>query len=276
MKQNAAAKVWIASLFFLVMIVSLCSTIHAQSAVKIATDKDTYNYGEIIRVNYFQAPGHPKDWICIVPEGTPDTEEGEYQYIPEGSNQGTLSFETTSPGQFEARAYYNYTKKGFVVSSRHRFSVKSTAEYEKKVADALQLAERPLNRQMLMESTIPQGNGLIYIFRESWYLNEGKSFKILANDKDLFVMPDASYYAYSVPAGKIKLSSKRYVDPDKKWWYSEGIENCELTINVKAGCAYYFRVKMVPKWDITAIIMDPYPHEEGAALINSGKFTQIH
>ena len=50
----------------------------------IQTDKDIYNYGEEIRVHFYNAPGYASDWICIVPSGSGDTEAGDYKYIPEG------------------------------------------------------------------------------------------------------------------------------------------------------------------------------------------------
>lgn len=125
-----------------------------------------------------------------------------------------------------------------------------------------------------MESKISPGNGLIYIFRESWYLTESLKIQILANDKDLFVLPDASYYLYSVPAGQIKLSSRRYTTPENRWDMTE-IRNSEIIIHVKAGHAYYLRVRMVQR-NIITVLMDNFPHEEGAAQIESGKLTLIN
>lgn len=93
------------------------------SASILNTDKDTYSYGEKIKVSFFNSPGNEGDWICIVPAGTPDTEAGDYKYMPKGLGQGSLIFDPASSGKYEARAYYNYSRNGYVVSGRHAFSV---------------------------------------------------------------------------------------------------------------------------------------------------------
>jgi TolB-like protein len=37
--------------------------------------------------------------------------------------QGVLTFDSPSPGKYEVRAYYNYSRNGYVVSGRYGFSV---------------------------------------------------------------------------------------------------------------------------------------------------------
>jgi len=93
----------------------------------VNTDKDTYGVGEKIKVHFSNAPGNDSDWITIVPAGSPDTEGGDYKYTPKGSGQGFLVFDPPPPGNYEARAYYDYSRKGYVVSGRHAFSVGSGA-----------------------------------------------------------------------------------------------------------------------------------------------------
>jgi hypothetical protein len=88
----------------------------------IETDKDTYNHGEKIRVHFYNAPGSSRDWICIVRKGSPHTDAGDYQYIPR-RGRGILIFASPRPGGYEARAYYNYSPGGYVVSARYGFTV---------------------------------------------------------------------------------------------------------------------------------------------------------
>ena len=90
----------------------------------IETDKDTYNHGEKIRVYFYNAPGYSRDWICIVPSGARHTEAGNYQYIPR-RGRGVLIFRSPRPGQYEARAYYNYSPGGYVVTTRYGFTVEN-------------------------------------------------------------------------------------------------------------------------------------------------------
>lgn len=101
----------------------------------VNTDKDSYNSGEMIRVNFSSSPGNAGDWICIVPAGSPDTEAGDYKYMPRGLSQGVLTFDPRSPGKYEVRAYYNYSRNGYVVTARYGFSVGvSVPAVESKIA----------------------------------------------------------------------------------------------------------------------------------------------
>ena len=43
--------------------------------------------------------------------------------MPHGQSQGVLTFEAPVPGKYEVRAYYNYSRNGYVVSARHSFTV---------------------------------------------------------------------------------------------------------------------------------------------------------
>lgn len=88
----------------------------------IETDKDAYQYGEKIKVYFYNAPGYSRDWLCIVPAGSKHTAPGDYQYIPR-KGRGILTFRTPKPGKYEARAYYNYSSSGYVVSARYGFTV---------------------------------------------------------------------------------------------------------------------------------------------------------
>jgi len=92
----------------------------------VNTDKDLYNSSEMIKVNFSNSPGNARDWICIVPAGSPDTEAGDYRYMPKGLSQGVLTFDSRSPGKYEVRVYYNYSRNGYVVSARYGFSVVSS------------------------------------------------------------------------------------------------------------------------------------------------------
>jgi hypothetical protein len=87
------------------------------------TDKTVYNQAETITVIFENAPGNDSDWICIVPAGSPDTDGGDYKYMPRGLDQGSLIFDPRPPGEYEVRAYYHYRRNGYVVSGRYAFSV---------------------------------------------------------------------------------------------------------------------------------------------------------
>ena len=90
----------------------------------VITDKDVYNYGERIKVYYYNAPGYSRDWICVVRAGSSRTAAGNYKYIPRGG-RGVLSFKSPRPGKYEARAYYSYSPSQYTISARHSFTVVS-------------------------------------------------------------------------------------------------------------------------------------------------------
>lgn len=113
----------IASIALLIMVTFFFQPSPVRGAPIVNTDKDIYHSGERIKVNFTNAPGDGSDWICIVPVGSPDTEAGDYQYMPKGGSQGVLTFDPPSPGKYEVRAYYNYRRNGYVVSGRYDFSV---------------------------------------------------------------------------------------------------------------------------------------------------------
>jgi hypothetical protein len=107
----------------ILIILAFCSlTAIAGGPQLINTDKDIYYYGEKIRVIYYHAPGYSRDWICIVPAGAPDTDAGDYRYIPRRGH-GVLTFGTKRPGLYEARAYYRYSAGRYVVTARYGFKI---------------------------------------------------------------------------------------------------------------------------------------------------------
>ena len=107
----------------ILIILAFCSLmVIAGGPPLINTDKDIYYYGEKIRVNYYHAPGYSRDWICIVPAGAPDTDAGDYRYIPRRGH-GVLTFGSKRPGNYEARAYYSYSMGRYVVTARYGFKI---------------------------------------------------------------------------------------------------------------------------------------------------------
>jgi len=120
----------IGPIVLLIVVIFLCTPGFVEGASVIRTDKADYDQGEMIRVRFSNAPGYNSDWICIAPAGSPDTEPGDYKYMPLGVGQGILTFGPLRPGNYEVRAYYNYRRNGYVVSGRYPFSVGSAPVIE--------------------------------------------------------------------------------------------------------------------------------------------------
>jgi uncharacterized Zn finger protein (UPF0148 family) len=89
----------------------------------IETHKKVYASGEPIRVHYYNAPGSSRDWITVVPAGSPDRQVGPYQHLPHGRKRGIITFSALSAGRYEVRAYYNYDTVGYKVATRFAFNV---------------------------------------------------------------------------------------------------------------------------------------------------------
>jgi TolB-like protein len=126
----------IVSIIILLMMAFCYQIATADVTPQVKTDKDIYSAGETIRVNFFNAPGNQRDWLCIVAAGSPDNEAGDYKYMPDRVSEGVLTFNAPIPGKYEVRAYYNYSRNGYVVSARYSFSVVDMASPAKSVAGA--------------------------------------------------------------------------------------------------------------------------------------------
>ncbi len=139
------------SIVLLIMVTFVCKPNSVEGASVIRTDKEIYNQGEVIRVYFSNAPGFDSDWMCIVPAGSPDTDAGDYKYMPARSGQGFLIFDPRSPGEYEVRAYYNYRRNGYVVSGRYAFSVVSDPINDQALSQSME----PTEPDDFLETNLP-------------------------------------------------------------------------------------------------------------------------
>jgi hypothetical protein len=262
----------IISIVLLIMVAFFCQIGHAAGAPIVSTSKEIYNYGEMIKVNFSNSPGNDGDWICIVPAGSPDTEGGDYKNMPKGLGQGFLIFDPPSPGKYEARAYYNYSRNGYVVSGRYTFSVVSSPGGEAAMAQRM---ERKIDPNNPLETNLSAGQGLVYIFRESLFASYSLEVPITANGKPVAVMSNSSYFPFSVSAGDVDFAtgaiSENFPSSDLE---IKSPRECKATIKVKPGYVYYLRLKLIPMpfWNL---FLDLVPHQEGANIIQTYKLKQI-
>jgi len=93
-------------------------------AASVTPSKQVYAAGEPIDVSFADFPGYTSDWINIVPVGAPNTAWGHWRYT-HGGKSGSINFNGQSPGDYEARGYFNYAGTGsYVIQARARFSVR--------------------------------------------------------------------------------------------------------------------------------------------------------
>jgi hypothetical protein len=258
--------------FIVLLIVAtfFCQQGAAGAASVVNTDKEVYNQGEAIKVKFSNSPGNDGDWICIVPDGSPDTEGGDYKYLPKGLEQGSLTFDPPGQGKYEARAYYNYQRNGYVVSGRAAFSVEGNPDWEAAVAQRM---ERKMDPQNPLEGGLPQGNGLVYILREPLFISSSFEPQMKADEKPIVYIRNSSYFLFSVPAGDVVFTSGDIRNSFSNSSSGTGsMAESKVTIKIKPSCAYYLKVKMIPKpfWSVT---LEQIPHQEGAASIKTYQLT---
>lgn len=88
----------------------------------IKLDKDVFEEGEPIRVEYSGLPGRYRDWITLIDASKPDKAYGQRFYI---NKSGLVEFDGMSPGEYEIRAVYNYKSGNYNrVIGRHSLTVK--------------------------------------------------------------------------------------------------------------------------------------------------------
>jgi hypothetical protein len=154
----------ITSIITLLMMAFCCQTAAADVVPQVKTDKDIYNAGEAIQVNFFNSPGNQHDWICIVAAGSPDDDAGDYQYMPHRVSQGVLTFNAPPPGKYEVRAYYNYRRNGYVVSARYSFSTMNMASHAKPITSADKIKPLENQRVKAFSTSANRINGSVFHF----------------------------------------------------------------------------------------------------------------
>jgi len=94
-------------------------------------------------------------------------------------------------------------------------------------------AGTPLGPEFTEVGQIPEGKGLIYIYRPSLPYEFGVAFEVKANDVPVVSIRDGSYYPYFSTLGRVVLSSKR-----------TGEETGSLVLTVRNNEVYC--VKLIP------------------------------
>jgi hypothetical protein len=255
------------SFVLLIMVIFFCWPIHVDGASILGTEKDIYNEGEMIKISFSNAPGNDGDWICVVPAGSPDTEAGDYKYMPKGLSQGVLTFDPPTPGKYEARAYYNYNRNGYIVTGRYAFSVVSTPEGR---AAMLQLMERKIDLSNPLEADLKPGQGLVYIFREAAFGSSSSEAQINANGTSSVFISNSSYFPFPVTAGDVKFT----LGSISTVFQIETGRQCEATIKVKPGYVYYLSFYITPRPNL-AFFLVPVPYQKAADIIKDNKLTLL-
>jgi len=225
-------------------ILLLCPAAQA-GPYEIKTSKEVYAAGETIAVNFSGAPGYRRDWICIVPKSAPDDDAGDYNYTGAGIHKGTLSFNGKPPGDYEARAYFDYSRLGYVVTARHAFKVAPRA-----AAASADVYERDLQPGRPVEKRVPKGKALIYVYREPLFVTKMIDARVKVQDKSLSIVPAASFFTYVAPPGPLDITCLEVQEAE---WTGHGPKSPIRTSNyarsqmeIKPGKVYYVKLQVTP------------------------------
>lgn len=239
---------------------SICIATPAFSA-EISTTKKVYAAGETIVVKFSGAPGYRKDWICIVPKGAPDDDGGDYDYTGTGRHQGSMSFSGKPPGDYEARAYFDYSRMGYVVTARYSFKVAGRASAA--AADAYQ---RDLDSGRPAEKRVPKVKALIYLYREPLFVTKMMDARVNISGKPLTILPAASYYTYVASPGPLDITCQEVQEAE---WTGNAPKSPIRTSNfarsqmeLKAGKVYYVKLQVTPGLPFH-IYLDQVPWQVG-------------
>jgi hypothetical protein len=253
----------------LFLVALICQPVSAQSP-QISTDKSTYLLGEKIKVSFSGSPGEKKDWICISPTSLPDNHAGDYDYIPQGTTQGVMTFNAPSPGKYEARAYYNYSRNGYVVSARCGFSVVGSEGGQNPHM------ERKIDSNNPNEAQLPLDKGLVYILNGSIRMIADREIQVKVDGKPIVWLSPGQYFVYPSSAGTVLFTTDTYIEynPPGQKVESKATSPGKVAVEVKPGHAYYLSLRAAPMglWSPT---LEWINHEEGANSIRTDKMILV-
>lgn len=88
----------------------------------LSSEKTVYKEDEPVVLNYGGLPGNQRDWVTVVPLGTPADNWGQWTYT-NGKASGSFEVGDLAPGAYEARIYLDWPRGGFEVVRHWYFSV---------------------------------------------------------------------------------------------------------------------------------------------------------
>ncbi|MCB2186636.1 MAG: DUF2846 domain-containing protein [Deltaproteobacteria bacterium] len=264
----------------------------AAQAAEVHTLKKVYHPGEPIEVAFSGAPGTWRDWITVVPVGTPDNQAGDYDYTGAGVKKGVVRLPPQPPGHYEARGYFNYRKLGYRVGARYRFQVAARSaskpakaahhaanpQPEPKSPPPKQAFSRDLNPRLATEAQADPRQALLYIYRERQAGTQQFFLYLSLDGQSLTALPNAAYFTQSVAPGSHTLSVGQGFVQD-----SSALEDKDVFLIVQPGRVehdfaaaqvYYLRLK-VTKEARDRVDLDLVSPATGARDLKKHKLNQI-
>jgi hypothetical protein len=83
-----------------------------------------YQSDQRIEIEYSGMPAQGRDWLTIVPVGTPDEQYGEWTWLHGKSAGSYRSSRPYAPGKYEVRAYEDWPAGKYAVKVRSSFEVR--------------------------------------------------------------------------------------------------------------------------------------------------------
>jgi hypothetical protein len=78
--------------------------------------------GETVVVFWSGLPGNPQDWVTVAPAGSSPDEWGQWTYTS-GQVTGAYQVQGLTPGDYEARVYFDYPAGGNTIHATSSFTV---------------------------------------------------------------------------------------------------------------------------------------------------------
>jgi hypothetical protein len=94
----------------------------AQLDARLSTSKRVYAPNEPVVVAFAGFPGNDQDWVTVVKAAAPRDSYAQWSYTRR-RREGQLTFDGLPPGNYEARAYFDWPAGGYSVRSRVAFRV---------------------------------------------------------------------------------------------------------------------------------------------------------
>jgi hypothetical protein len=116
------------------------------SGFVIRTPKQVYSRDEAISVEFRGFPGNDQDWITVVKASAANDHYDQWFYT-KGKQDGSLKFDALPPGEYEARAYFDWPKGGYTIQARYAFTVGDSRTVEDSRADLSLKTEKQVYTQ---------------------------------------------------------------------------------------------------------------------------------
>jgi hypothetical protein len=192
---------------------------------EIGTEQAVYAQNQPITVLYGGLPGNAQDWITLVLAEADDQSRGAWAYT-QGQKTGHQTFAGLSPGEYEARLYYDWPRGGRQVQARAVFRVtplETVAPPESTDTQLSDVFDRPL---IVHDLKLPPVTGQVWfdgqplpqltaLAPKFWFRNE----VLNRVEEPQVIYRDGRFQISGLPLGKIGMQTSLNFDTSNPPFY---------------------------------------------------------